>query len=337
MKLSRQAIRNFEKRLVTALKKVRQVCEVILTQFGLLVVPHLPRHVVLGLSRFAGRAAYFLSDHLRSVGWTNLNIAFGTSISDERKRAILHESFHTIALVFLDVFWFTRKTNERIANTISFDPVLEDLAGKKPRICVTAHLGNWELLGNAATLRGFPLVSVASPLANRRVDDLFVGIREATGQQVLPKHGVVKALLTTLRDRGNVGILLDQNTKPADGGIFVDFFNLPVPVSAAGASLALRTNAEIVFGFCLPQPNGTYRVHIPFRMTPQLRDGEDMKAAIQRLTQEIVKVIELEIRERPGAWLWMYKRWKYVGPGHQRTEYPFYAKELKARSIGGEI
>jgi lauroyl/myristoyl acyltransferase len=180
-------------------------------------------------------------------------------------------------------------------------------------------------------MRGFPLVSVASPLANQRVDDLFMEIRESTGQQVLPKHGVVKALLTTLRDGGNIGILLDQNTKPADGGIFVDFFNLPVPISAAGASLALRTNAEIVFGFCLPQPDGTYQVHIPFRMTPQVRDGEDMKAAIQRLTQEIAKVIESAIREYPEAWLWMYKRWKYVGPGRPRTEYPFYAKELTPR------
>ena len=199
---------------------------------------------------------------------------------------------------------------------------------KRPRICVTAHMGNWELLGNAATLRGFPLISVASPLANQKVEDLFSGIRETTGQQVLPKHGVVKALLTRLRDGANIGILLDQNTKPAEGGIFVDFFSLPVPVSAAGASLALRTNAELVFGFCLPQPGGTYHVHIPSRLMPQLRDGEDMKAAIQRLTQEIAKVIEAEIRERPGAWLWMYKRWKYVGPGRQRAQYPFYAKEL---------
>jgi KDO2-lipid IV(A) lauroyltransferase len=215
--------------------------------------------------------------------------------------------------------------------TITFDPTFGKLTGKTPRICVTAHLGNWEILGQAATLRGFPLVSVASPLANQRVDDLFVEMREATGQQVLPKHGVVKALLTTLRDGGNIGILLDQNTKPTDGGIFVDFFDLPVPVSAAGASLALRTNAEIVFGFCLPQPDGTYRVLIPFQMTPHVREGEDMKAAIQRLTQEIVNVIESAIRKRPGAWLWMYKRWKYVGPGRRRDEYPFYAKELSPR------
>jgi KDO2-lipid IV(A) lauroyltransferase len=316
---------------VTFLKKIRPVFEVILTRFGLLVVPRLPRRAVLGLSIFLGRAAYFLSAHLRSVGWTNLNIAFGNSVPDGRKREILRQSFQTAALVFLDVFWFTRNTEKRVMDTTTFDPVIDKLTGKKPRICVTAHLGNWEILGHAATLRGFPLVSVASPLANQRVNDLFMEMREATGQQILPKHGVVKALLTTLRDGGNIGILLDQNTKPADGGIFVDFFNLPVPVSSAGASLALRTNAEIVFGFCLSQPDGAYRVRIPFRMAPQLRDGEDMKAAIRRLTQEIAKVIESEIRERPGAWLWMYKRWKYVGPGRQRTEYPFYAKELDPR------
>jgi Kdo2-lipid IVA lauroyltransferase/acyltransferase len=319
---------------VTFYKKIRQVVEVILTRFGLFVVPRLPRRVVLGLSIFLGQAAYFLSSHLRRVGRANLNIAFGHSVPEGRKREILRQSFQTAALVFLDVFWFARNTKKRVLDTITFDPIIGRLPGKIPRICVTAHLGNWEILGHAVTLRGFPLVSVVSPLANQLVDDLFMEMREVAGQQILPKQGVVKALLSTLRNGGNIGILLDQNTKPADGGIFVDFFHLPVPVSAAGASLALRTNAEIVFGFCLPQSNGMYRVSIPFRMTPRVRDGEDMKAAIQRLTQDIANVIESAIREQPGAWLWMYKRWKYVGPDRQRAEYPFYAKELKSRNGG---
>ncbi len=310
------------------MKKIRQLLEVMLTRLGLTVLPRLSRKSILCLAEPLGHIAYVAAVHLRRVGTVNLDLAFGNALSPKQKRRILRESFRTFALVVLDVFWFTRETDERIHRHITFDPRFRELTPGKARICVTAHLGNWEVLGHAATLNGFPLVSVAAPLRNPLVDELFTDIRGAVGQQVLSKHGAVRWMLSTLKKNGNIGLLLDQNTKPAQGGVFVDFFGLPVPVSAAGASLALRTGAEIAYGFCVPQPDGNYCIVVPARDVAEQNDGEDFDAATLRLTQVITRRIEDEVRRRPGAWLWMYKRWKYVAPGRSRSEYPFYAKEL---------
>ena len=165
-------------------------------------------------------------------------------------------------------------------------------------------------------------------LANPGVDRVFNRLREMSGQKVIPQQGAVRELIKILRQGKKIALLLDQNTKPAEGGIFVDFFGLPVPVSSAGAALAERTDAEIVMGFCLPQPDGSYRGHLRALLSPTPLPGEDKKQALTRLTQEITRQIEAEIRSNPGNWLWMYKRWKHVPPARSRQEYPFYAKNL---------
>ncbi len=308
-------------------KQTRNVIEVAASRLALLLISRLPRPAAVAFSRWLGANAYRFARQLRRVGETNLRIAFGDRLSDDQRRAILLESFRTFALVLVDIFWFARHNRERVAQWIRFDPATEELARtKKPRVCVTAHFGSWENLGHAATLHGFPLVSVAAPLSNRRLDRLVTQVRQVSGQIVLTKQGAVRGLLSALRNNGNVGLLLDQNTKMTEGGVFVNFFGLPVPISGVAASLALRTGAEIIFGFCVPQPDGSYDVLVPHRFTPRHEPGEDLKTAIERLTQEIALVIENEIRKKPGTWLWMYKRWKYVAPGYPREKYPFYAK-----------
>ena len=310
------------------LLRARKCVEILLVFLGMAVIPPLPRKAVTALAHFLARMAFRFDRHLRMVGYANLQIAFGDSIPENRKKEILIESYNTFALVVLDMFWFSLKAAERISAYVSFDQGFDRLFQNKRQVCITGHFGNWEILGQAAALRGCRLVSVAAPLANPVVDILFNRLRTTTKQQMLPKYGAVRGLLKTLNPDGKIAILLDQNTRPDEGGVFVDFFELPVPVSSAGAALSLRTKAEIFFGFCLPQPDGSYRAHSPGCLSPEAYDSLETRQAIDRLTREIARILENEIKANPGAWLWMYKRWKYIPSGRSPSEYPFYAKPI---------
>jgi Kdo2-lipid IVA lauroyltransferase/acyltransferase len=244
------------------------------------------------------------------------------------------------ALILLDSFWFMRDTRARIEQCVRSDESVKPFLQKRAQMCLTAHMGNWEVLGQAAAAWGFPLTGVADPLANPAVDELFKDIRFQLGLRTVPRRGAVRELLKTLRHGDKLGLLLDQNTKPSEGGLFVNFFGLPVPVSAVGSSLALRANAEIVFGFCLPQADGSYLVYSTDRLQPAQRPEESSMDAIRRITQEITDIFEREVRRHPETWLWTYKRWKYVAPDRKREEYPFYSKmlsdtELRAARGGG--
>lgn len=307
--------------------KIRQSLELALTRLGMAVIPSLPRRAVVHLANFLGGLAWFFSRHLRKVGRANLSIAFGNSITDVQEKTILRQAFSSFALVMLDMFWFSRNPEQRIRKHVRFDDSYEVLKRKEPKICLTAHLGNWELLGKAAAVYGAPLVSVAAPLANQALDSLFNSMRGNTGQTVVSKGGAVRKLMQTLRDGGNIAVLLDQNTKPVRGGIFVDYFGLPVPVSSAVATLYLHTKARILFSCCLPD-GGDYKTLPILEITPPDTTGMEKDEAVRVITQAVARATEQAVRQYPGNWLWMYKRWKYHMPGVDASRYPFYSKDL---------
>jgi KDO2-lipid IV(A) lauroyltransferase len=182
-------------------------------------------------------------------------------------------------------------------------------------------------MGMAFSALGHPLISVAAPIENPRIDELFNRLRSLTGQQVVSKHGAMRRLLRTLHDGGKIALLLDQNTKPADGGRFVPFFGLPVLVSNAAAALWRRTGAEVYVVMSMPGENGHYLSPSLQHIAPPQED--DPQQAELEMTRRITAAIELAIRREPAHWLWMYKRWKYVAPGLPREQYPYYAKAVK--------
>ena len=307
-------------------KRWRKKAETTLTRFALWWVPRLSRPMVVRLAHVAGAVAWRLPLRLRRVALTNLDIAFGDTRTAAEKRQILRAACQTFALVLLDIFWFSVDTRARIERHVRFDPAMDELFQKKAHMCITAHLGNWELLGHAVSVRGNPLSSVAAPLVNPAVDEYFSRVRRVSGQIIIPRSGAIRAMLRTLKEDGKVGLLLDQNTRPSEGGLFVPFFGLPAPISDAGAALALKTGADIMFGFCIPDRNGEYYVHTAPKIVPGDLASDDKQEQVRQLTVRIAGAIEAAIRAHPTAWLWMYKRWKHIPPGADPAAYPFYAR-----------
>ncbi len=305
---------------MSVFKSFRRVGEVAVTGFGLAVIPCLPRRAVVALARGAGALGAALPTLGRRIGLANLALVYGDRLSPAERRRIIRDVHRTFALVLLDLFWFTKRTPRRIDRWVRFDPSFDAHAMKRPLILVTAHFGNWEVLGQAAAHHGCVTASVAAVIQNRPVSRLLNRLRQRTGQRIVEQAGAVKALLKTLKDGQRVALLLDQNTAPGRGGVFVEYFGLPVPISGTAAALSVRTGVPIVPAFCRPAPDGGYVIYA--RPALPQAEGPD---AIQALTQGIARAIEAEVREHPGNWLWLYKRWKYVPREFAREKYPFYA------------
>jgi len=138
---------------------------------------------------------------------------------------------------------------------------------------------------------------------------------------IVPRAGAIKALVRALRGGGVVALLLDQDTRVDEGGVFVDFFGVPAPVSSAAAALGPKLNVPIVPTFCRHDGRGHYRCYTRAAMRPEDLAG----LSVEAITQRIAGAIEGEIRSDPTQWLWMYKRWKRRQPGFEASRYPFYA------------
>jgi KDO2-lipid IV(A) lauroyltransferase len=291
------------------------------------IIPLLPRGMVVALSRMAGRLAMVLPLREKRIGMKNIDAVFGNSRSPREKCEILRMSFATFCLTMLDIFWFSRNPEKRILKYVEIEdsPLNTSFFEAKPIICITAHMGSWEILGLTCALMKVDLASIAATVKNKAIDRILVESRERTGQTIIPQKGALKTLIARFRKNGKAAFVLDQNTSEREGGIEVDFLGLPMPVSSAPAALAYRTGTEIMLGFCLPEAGGRYRIRITQRIIPPpFSKDADPDLIARQLTQSIQDGISAEIRQYPQFWLWSYKHWRRVDGKSYPGNYPHY-------------
>lgn len=290
-------------------------------------IPVMPRGMVVALARAAGQAAMLLPLREKAIGFKNIEAVFGPAMDNTEKRRILKSSFTSFCQTMLDVFWFSRKPEQRILEYVEFEdnPVNDALFADQPAVCITAHMGSWEIMGQASALMGAKMAAIAATVKNPVVDRILIEQRERTGQTIIPQKGALKSLIAWFRKNGKAAFVLDQNTSESEGGIVVDFLGLPMPVSSAPAALAYRTGTDILIGFCRPEPGGRYRIRMTHKIVPPPFDKALNADDVARdLTQQIQDIISEEIRRHPQFWLWSYRHWRRVSGQTYPDNYPQY-------------
>ena len=78
-------------------------------------------------------------------------------------------------------------------------------------IMLTAHYGNFEIIGYIMGLFGFKIYSIARPLDNRYISDYLYGVRQRFGQQILDKKGAAKYMDKILKSGATLCFIADQD------------------------------------------------------------------------------------------------------------------------------
>jgi len=133
-----------------------------------------------------------------------------------------------------------------------------------------------------------------------------------------------------LRKGDSTALLIDTNSNRRGGGIWLEFFGLPVFSSPAFAALALRTGAPVVVAYAKPLPGGRSRLVFGEASYFEATGGEERD--IHTLSQQCLKLCEDVIRAEPEPWLWVYKRWT-PRPTEERGRYPEYSRHIGLRQF----
>jgi Kdo2-lipid IVA lauroyltransferase/acyltransferase len=180
-------------------------------------------------------------------------------------------------------------------------------AAERPILILTAHCGNWELLGAVLNCRGLGMAALARPLDEPAQQRMLAGLRERFGTPTIARgeEGATRQLLTTLRRGGALGVLIDQDTKV--DGVWVPFFGRPAFTPVAAAKIALRqNNAAVIPVFAERLPDGRHLA----TLHPPLELPDDPTEATALMTAKI----EEQVRRRPEQWVWMHRRWRRQPP-----------------------
>jgi len=305
---------------------MRNVGETILVRVALGIIPLLPRRAVLTLARGLAAGALRFSRRYRDRSMANLALVFGAERPAEERRRIVRDALYSFIMVVLDLFWFSRWTIRRIETWVVFDPSFNPYFENRPVIAVPGHFGNWEVLGLGTAVRGCAPASVVAPMRNPALDRMLNRIRVLTGQRVIPQKGAVRAMIRVLRSGERVAILIDQNVLPRQGGVFLDFFQRPVPVTPVLEALVEKTGATVVPLYSRILPDGRYLAYGGRPISPADPAAGDGDWPV---TRHCLADLEREILRFPGYWNWMYKRWKYIPAGEDPARYPYYGRFLE--------
>jgi KDO2-lipid IV(A) lauroyltransferase len=261
-------------------------------------------HAPLGLARFYVALLDLAIPRLRRTAMRNLELAYPEKSMAER-RAIANEVFRSIARLIWVFARFPQINQGNINQWIRYEGLEHYLEAKKAGrgiLFATAHFGNWELSAFAHALMTEPMNIMIRPLDNPGIDHLVEDRRQLSGNRLIVKWDGARAVLRALHQNEAVGVLIDQNTSLQEG-VFVDFFGTPACANTAFAKIAERTGAAVILGYAVwSESEGRYIL----KFHPPLEISGDATEDTRRLHLALERVI----REHPGQWLWIHRRWK---------------------------
>ena len=239
----------------------------------------------------------------------NMQRIFQWSVRGEKFHHLLRQNLEYYVWLMYDTATAMRKPEkiEVVGVETLQKHLLQVEKRANPLIMITAHLGNWELLGKYCSLSlDKDFYVLAKPLDSRWINLAIDYIRELFNIKVLwtKKSNFQKGILKVLNNKQCLGFVMDQKPEGRIGPK-VNFMGKPAEFVAGPAHLAVRYQCPVVSVFCVRIGFHKYRV-----ISKILLESDHQQSDIFTLTQNFAREVEEVISSYPEQWCWSYKRWK---------------------------
>lgn len=279
----------------------------------------LPLTWVARLGRAGGALAWYIDRRHRRVSLSNLELAFGDSLSPAARTGIAKENFRRLGENYLSALKTPSIPADGMTSRLTIEGFVECLPKDgRPVVIAIGHFGNFELFARARTLApDWTVATTYRALRQPAVNRVFQALRESSGVRFFERRTQARELKQTLSaGRVALGILGDQHA--GDKGLWLPFFGHGCSCSAAPALFALRYSAPLHVGICYR--TGLARWKLEFSPEIPAHDRDGRPRSVEDLTREIQSHYEAAIRRDPANWFWVHRRWKPASPQQLRRE-----------------
>lgn len=264
------------------------------------------------VGRVFGRGWYLADARHRAVARGNVARAY-PEWSRRQVLRVVRANFEHLGVVGAEFLGLGGVTAEELLARYRFEGLehLDEARGRgRGVLCLTGHLGNWELASPVLAVKGYPMNAVARKLGNHHVDRHVTALRARFGSGLIPHRDATRRILRELRAGKLVAFLMDQ--KPlAREAISSEFFGQRVATNQGLALLALKSGAPVVAGFDEREEGGRHVIRIQSALSPPVAGTLEMR--VRSFTEAFDSVIEAAVRRRPEQWFWVHRRWRLPG------------------------
>jgi KDO2-lipid IV(A) lauroyltransferase len=274
----------------------------------------LPLRFVYWVGTTIGDTFYLLMKRHAANSVSNMRRVLGNDASWQQVKHAARQSFRNYGRLAVDFIRYPHMNDTDVFHAAGVPEGLENLDKALERgkgiVVITAHFGNWDIGGRALARLGYKMNAVAERFEPEKMDALMNGTRRRANINVITidTPSALKEMFLALR-RNELVFLLFDRPEP-DTGVAVQFFGETVYVPGGPVALAIKTGAAIAIGYSYRKPDG-----ITFRSVAEHEvDYKDMLTGnkerdIQVVTQEVVRRMEVVIRQHPEQWFMFREMW----------------------------
>lgn len=235
---------------------------------------------------------------------------FGEDIPADETNRIAWKSWLNVVLTAIELMRISRVTLEMAKKVSQYGDAMDRMIAHYETgtgaIIALPHMGSWEMAAATARAHGLPLFTIAAPQKNTLVDQYINETRKKAGTPVIMRgDGTIRQVVRMLRKGHVLAILPDLRRRVA--AVRVPFLGSEANV-ANGMAFFAKMGKVPIFP-CYVTRNGLTR-HVLHLLDPVIPDPKaDRETDIQRMTNDVFRVLDVAIRENPEQWFWYNKRW----------------------------
>ncbi|MBC8309579.1 MAG: lysophospholipid acyltransferase family protein [Phycisphaerales bacterium] len=270
-----------------------------------------PIDINMQSSKVIGDLFFRLSKKRRHRAIENISTSF-PELTHEEARALARKSMEHLFQLFVAEgvqmpSLITPTSWHKYIEFKNVEQITARLTQNKPTIFITGHCGNWELLGYALSVLGYPIAALARPLDNPLINNWVLSIRERFGLQIVTKFGGVSVLQELIKQNKSVGFIADQNA--GDRGMFVPFFGRLASTYKSIGLLAMKYELPIA-AVHAKRIDGRFKYEISVTDFIEPDDWNNQPDPLYYITARYNKAIEQMVINAPEQYLWLHRRWK---------------------------
>ncbi len=273
-------------------------------------IRYTPKIILNPLLNFFAWLIYKIDAKHKKIARVNLNLAFEESKSEQEKELIVKQCYKNLVYNLADFVRNQGISKEELSQKVSFENehIVKEYIAKDTRIiAVTAHYGNWELLGLSIAALIHPMTVVGRDLDSPVMNTILEENRRQLDMDVISKTGAMKGMIGALKKKRIVGVLVDQNTKNEEG-VLIDFFGKKARHTPSVALLAKKFDAVIIPVFIKTYDYENYIVR--FEEPLEYENTDDKEKDILNCVQKQADITQKIIEQKPDEWFWLHQRWK---------------------------
>jgi KDO2-lipid IV(A) lauroyltransferase len=280
-------------------------------KMGIAFIGLLPLWLLHLVGKWLASFVFFILRKRRGIIIENLKLAFGPHLDKREMKRLYRGIVSNIGKGLMETLKLP-SLPDRFFNDIDVTGLdhLRDAANQgKGVIAVSAHLGNFALIGRKLSLLGYRFNDINRDPHNRWGAKMFEWITKCEGVNYIPdkpKNLCIKRSIECLKN-GEI-LFIPNDLSAVSGGIYVDFFGYEVPTFKGPVTLSMRSGAPILPLFIVWDDDDRQRMIIEPPI-PIIREGS-IEEDIYKNIAHITKIIEGYVRRYPTQWWWVHRRWK---------------------------